>query len=181
MNQSQILNLDDFKYGLLFDVRRSIKYHDVRRAFYEIWHRVTNFVTILMAGSVIFELAKPGESPGWLVLLGVLAAFAAISDMVIGFSTKASKHSILRSEFCDLEREILSGDLSDETWGKHRIRRLDIEKDEPPVYKVLDGLCRNAILKSEGVKDAALFNNFNSWQILTQNIFLWENAKVVGR
>jgi hypothetical protein len=179
MNQSQILNLDDFQYGLLFDVRRSIKYHDVRRAFYECWHKFTNFVTILMAGSVIFELAKPGESPGWLVLLGVLAAFAAISDMVIGFSTKASRHSILRSEFCDLEREILSGDLSDETWGKHLIRRLDIEKDEPPVYKVLDGLCRNDILKSEGIKDAALFNTFNRWQILTKDIFLWENAKVV--
>ena len=148
MNQQQILSLDDFKYGLLFDVRRSIKYHDVRRGFYEWWHKFTNVVTILMAGSVLFDIAKDGSSAWWLTLLGVVAAVMAIFDMVVGYSARAAGHTLLRGEFCDLERQILVGDLSDATWKKHQIRRLDIEKDEPPIYKVLDGLCRNEILKA---------------------------------
>jgi hypothetical protein len=34
-----IEDMTDAQYGLLFDVRRSIRYHDRRRAFFETLHR----------------------------------------------------------------------------------------------------------------------------------------------
>ncbi|MCE1182898.1 MAG: hypothetical protein LWW81_11445, partial [Rhodocyclales bacterium] len=50
------------------------------------------------------------------------------------------------------EIDMVSGDDKPETWCKHQRKRLMIEKDEPPVYKVLDILCRNDLLQAEGYK-----------------------------
>lgn len=179
MNIQEQLELDDEKYGMLFDVRRSIRYHDRRRAFLEGWHRATNFLTILMAGSVLFDLAKAGDTASWMIAPSVAAALLAVADMVLGYAKQAAAHERFRSKFSDLEIQMLSGDAQDETWTKHQIQRLEIEKDEPPIYKVLDGLCRNEVLVSEGHSDDRLFNKFSWLQVSTQNYFRWENALVV--
>ena len=45
---------------------------------------------------------------------------------------------------------ILSGGDDAETWNKHRIDRLRIEQDEPPIFRALDSLCYNEVAKAEG-------------------------------
>ena len=45
---------------------------------------------------------------------------------------------------------ILSGGDDAETWNKHRVDRLRIEQDEPPIFRALDSLCYNEVAKAEG-------------------------------
>lgn len=170
--------LSDKQYELLFDVRRSLRYHDRRRAFYELLHQITSLMTILMAGSVLFDIAKSGETASWMVFLSTVAALLAAADMVVGYSRRANLHTDLRSRFADLEISILFGDLTDSTWRNHRKTRLSIEKDEPPVYVVLDSLCRNELLVAEGFDRKTNVDQFAKvswWQTVTSQLWRWEN------
>jgi hypothetical protein len=168
----KLCDLDDAQYGLLFDVWRSIRYHDRRRAFFEFVHRVTSALTILLAGGVIFELAGGNDTAWWLKAIGVLAAVLAAFDMVTGYSTRANLHAGLRVRFADLEIAMLSGGIDHETWEGYRRQRLQIERDEPPVYRALDLLCRNEVCRAEGIAPDVTLNR---WQRLTSQLYPWGN------
>lgn len=173
-------HLNDEHYGLLFDVRRSIRYHDRRRLFCLQLHHITSLLTILMAGSVLFDLAKGGETAIWLIVISTITALLAALDMVIGYSTYASLHSNLRERFTTLEIDMVTGNADPDTWMDYQKRRLLIEKDEPAVYKVLDLLCRNELLEAEGftrTQHALYFFNARFWHIWTSQLLHWENIK----
>jgi hypothetical protein len=168
----------DKQYGLLFDVRRSVRYHDRRRAFYEQMHHLTGVLTILMAGSVLFDLAKDGATAGWLVALSVMAAVLSAADMVLGYSRCAARHDDLRKRFADLEIAMLDGGTADPKWQEHHRLRLLIEKDEPAIYKIVDLLCRNELLVAERFtrkKNPEQFARISVWQRLTSQIWRWDN------
>jgi hypothetical protein len=148
----QIDRLDDTQYGLLFDTRRSARYHRRRQSFFENLHRVTCVLTILLSGGVLFEIAGAAGTALWLQCLGVFAALLATLDMVVGYSASASQHALLHSRWLELEMLMLKGDLSPATWEGYALRRLEIERDEPRVYRALDLLCYNEILASEGMR-----------------------------
>lgn len=178
MNLQDQLSLSDEQYGLLFDIRRSVRYHDRRRAFYEQLHHVTSLMTILMAGSVLFDLGKSGQTASWLMVLSVVAALLAAADMVIGYSRRATVHAGLRGRFADLEIAMLCGGKTDAEWEGYQRDRLLIEKDEPAVYKVLDLLCRNELLVAEGFtlqQHASQFARINWWQKLTSQLYRWDS------
>lgn len=164
--------LDDAQYGLLFDVRRSIRYHDRRRAFFERMHRVTGALTIILAGGVIFELAGTGSPALWLQVIAAGSAILAAMDIVVGYSSKANLHDGLRVRFVDLEISMLSGDLEHLTWQGHRQKRLEIEREEPPIYRALDLLCHNELCKAEGITPNATVGTFKQ---LTSQLFTWSN------
>jgi hypothetical protein len=172
------LELSDDNYGLLFDVRRSIRYHDRRVAFYERFHQITSLLTILMAGSVLFDLARPGETPGWLMTVAVVAALLAAFDMVVGYSRRATLHSQLRERFARLEIEIVIGPKDGDVWSKYVHERLLIEKDEPTPYHVVDALCRNEVLVAQGFtkkKDSDQFVQTKWYQRWTAHLFHWQD------
>lgn len=172
-------DLDDAQYGLLFDVRRSVRYHDRRRGFFDRLHRVTNVLTILMAGSVLYDLGKAGETAWWLVALSALAAVLAALDMVVGYSAWATRHHDLKNRFCALEIDMLSGDVAPATWQGYAVRRLKIERDEPPVYRALDLLCRDELLIAEGVtreRAPKEFSTLSGWQRWTSQVWHWADV-----
>lgn len=179
MNIDELRGLDHVKYQLLFDVRRSIRYHDRRRMFYERLHHITGFVTILMAGSVLFDLGENVNRTWWLVTLSIFAAILAATDMVIGYSRRASLHTTLRGKFADLEIDMLAGSIEDDAWQEHYRKRLIIEKDEPAVYKVLDLLCHNELLLADGHlhkdKESSDFVEINLWRRWTSQWCHWAN------
>lgn len=175
-----MMNIDAMshsQYGLLFDVRRSVRYHDRRRAFFERMHQVTAGLTILLAGSVLLDLAKPGESAGWLVALSAVAALLSVWDMVVGYAAKAGLHRDLKLRFGALEMALLAGDAEDATWNKHQLERLRIEQDEPPVFRALDLLCHNELMVAEGFgrphDKPAQFAKVGRWQRTTRHVFHW--------
>lgn len=174
----KLSTLNDAQFGLLFDVRRSIRYHDRRRAFFERLHQITGGLTVLLAGSVLFDLARPGDTPAWLSVLAVTAALLSAWDIVAGYASKATLHRDLKCRFVDLEIAIFSADMAETTWIAHRLKRLAIERDEPPIYRALDTLCHNDLMVAEGFDRKAAENHFaklNAWQRITRHIFHWAN------
>jgi hypothetical protein len=157
----------------LFDVRRSIRYHDRRRAFFERLHQVTGGLTVLLAGSVLFDLARPGETAAWLLMLAALAAALSAWDIVVGYARRAAAHGDLRRRFIALEMAMLAGDVSPATWAAHRHERLVIERDEPPIYRALDLLCHNELLRAEGVHAGEHRAPVGFLPRLTRHFFHW--------
>jgi hypothetical protein len=171
-------HLDDEQYGLLFDVRRSARYHDRRRAFFERMHQVTSGLTILLSGSVIFDLARPGDTPGWMLSIAIVAALLAAWDMVVGYSRMADRHRDLRARWCSLEIDMLKGGVTADEWSAYRVRRLEIEKDEPPIYRALDILCHNELLVADDhgkPGEPAGWFRLSAWQRATSQLFRWHN------
>lgn len=178
-----LARLDDTQYGLLFDIRRSIRYHDRRRAFFERLHRLTGALTIILAGGVLFELAGTGSPAVWLQCVGAVAAALAAVDMVVGYATHGNQHASLRARFIDLERAMLSAGNDAAAWEGFRQQRLAIERDEPPIYRALDLLCHNELCRAEGFtqdKHADQFARVGFLQSLTSNLLHWPNITPAG-
>ncbi|KJV08057.1 hypothetical protein [Methylocucumis oryzae] len=179
MNLKEQLNLSDENYNLLFDIRRSVRYHDRRKSFFYAIQNVVSFLSVIMAGVVIMDAVKQGITPYWMISVGVIAAILSALDLVIGFSKKADMHSKLREKFADLEIDIITGPPSGEIWLEYQKKRLVIEKDEPAIYFAIDGLCRNELLIADGfsrLNDACHFAKVNWLQRLSAHWFHWQNA-----
>jgi len=171
MNLSQ---MNDEQYGLLFDVRRSIRYHDRRRAFFERLHTITSVMTILLAGSVLYDFGKPGESAHWLLAMGVIAAVLSTFDMAVGYSRRADQHHGLKKRFIDLEESIITGAGTDEVWDGYKKKRLSIERDEPPIYRALDLLCHNEVAVADGHGDEHI-SRLSTMQRVTCQLLHWSD------
>ncbi|OGT19263.1 MAG: hypothetical protein A2342_02460 [Gallionellales bacterium RIFOXYB12_FULL_54_9] len=175
--------MNDKQYGLLFDVRRSVRYHDRRRSFFEQLHQITGGLTVLLSGSVLFDIARPGDSPSWLLAVSAIAAVLAAWDMVVGYAAKTSLHRDLKKRFAALEMDIVGGVESDETFAAYSLERLRIEQDEPPIYRALDLLCHNELLRAEGFRDkdkgVEHFSQVNFFQRLTRHFFHWADLAIV--
>lgn len=141
----QPADMSDAQWDLLFNIHRSIRYHDKRKAFFELLHRGTNVITILFAGNVLFMATHPdaGGDPGWLTAIALFGSILATIDLVIGYASRASLHSVLRQKFCDLEIAIRCTPEDNLDIAALTRQRLEIEKDEPSIYRALDLVCYN--------------------------------------
>ena len=133
---------------LLFGVRRSVRYHDRRRRFYEMWN------TITVAGAVIGGSAAVTTviadltvvSAFTAAVVAVLGAF----DLAVGTARCADRHGDLARQFIFLEREFPHGrDLEGDAYPELVRRRLEIEASEPPVLRLLDAMCHYEIVRSQ--------------------------------
>ncbi len=173
-----VAEMSDEQYGLLFDVRRSIRYLDRRRAFFNGLSRTNSFLTILLAGSVMIELAKDGGNPWWLVCIALVASLLSIADLVVGYASAAKQYDELKRRFGELEIAIRTGDSAEDTWRNHQRERLRIEQDEPPVFRALDLLCYQEICRADGMVDRANAIKISWWQRQTRHLFHWADLKL---
>ena len=132
---------------LLFGVRRSIRYHSRRQAFYETVDRGTNFALLLL-GSGTFALATEGRQ-AWILAIGFGVTSISSLKLVYAFGTKAAKHAQFVKDFTQLEKR-LCADNSDKTVSAVNQERLDLEVLEPPIRRILDVLCHNELLRAMG-------------------------------
>jgi hypothetical protein len=165
---------DDSKvFDLLFAVRRSIRYHGRRAAWFDDLHRVTNVMAILISGVVLVEIGG-GTVPGFIAVVAVVCAILAAFDMVLGYARQANAHRGLRDRFCELESKIISAGSADSlpTW---LVERSQIERDEPAPYRALDLLCHNETARSIGCTDPNDFTSITLWQRITCHLWRWSN------
>lgn len=139
------------KQELLFAVRRSVRYHSLRRQFFDRWHLRIKFLTVLFGTAAITTLVAQLGNTVQSVAVAVVAFFSAL-DLVARTSEKARLHSDLEKEFIGLRKEIIAvgeelnaGQL-DEFMGS----RLDIEAREPKVQGILNVICHNDIARAMG-------------------------------
>ena len=177
MTPKELGSLDDYAYELLFDVRRSVRYHDKRAAFFERCHRCTNVMAILMAGSVVFDIARPGDTPWWLLSLALAASIFSVMDLVSGFSKIAGLHRDLQRRFSELERQMITGPMEGDCWTQYHAERLRIEMDEPTPYRILDTVCHNELLHAQGFpRDSKHYVAVTWWQRATCQLWPWQGA-----
>jgi hypothetical protein len=153
----QIKDMSDDQWFLLFDIHRSIRYHDKRKAFFETLHRVTNVITIMFAGNVLWTAthSDAGNDPTWLTCIALFGSIIAAVDLVVGYAAKASTHNDLKRKFCDLEIEIRCKARDELDLSSISKQRLEIERDEPPIYRALDLICYNETVNAFFPKDEA--------------------------
>lgn len=169
--------MTDAQYALYFDVRRAIRYHDRRRAFFERMHQLTGVLTVLLAGSVLFDIARPGDNPAWLLALAAIAAILSAWDIVIGYAGRAGQHRDLKARFAALEIAIVASNADASTWQAHHTERLRIEQDEPPIYRALDLLCHNELMRADGhPSDSPHLASVPLYQRLTRHLIHWPDT-----
>ena len=140
---------------LLFDVRRSVRYHDRRQRFYQNVQNFAVFVVLLfsMATVATFGTVIGQVLPVWVKLLpAVLTSVLMGLTLVYRIGEKAWLHADLKRRFIELEQHLeqshatCNGQLIPEVTKK----RLEIETTEPPVLRVLDVLCHNELMRAMG-------------------------------
>lgn len=139
------------RYHVLFAARESVRYHDRRVAHFEWLHRLTDLLTILLAGIVAMELlgAKEELPPvHWFTkIVAGLGALMSAFDLLVGFARSADLHRSLKRRFIELEKRCI-GDFDAEAMVQER---LTIEADEPPIYRALQLLCTRELAIAENI------------------------------
>lgn len=175
MNEVTGNNCHDDYHALLFDVRRSVRYHNRRRRFYAAFHKSQVFLSLVLASATMMAFAGAigGEWPLWAKTLpaALVSVWAAV-DLVFGSVDKTWLHADLERQFIELERQLEAArhNPTAELIAEVTDRRLDIERQEPPVLRVLDTLCYNELLRAMGY-DAEKQVRVGFWQRLFANFF----------
>ena len=161
---------------LLFGIRRSIRYHSRRQAFYESTDRWTSFV-LLILGSGSVALTLQGHS-SLLLAAGTLVALISGLKLVFAVGQKASRHALLVRDFTRIERKLVA-DTSAEAVKSAGLERLEIEATEPPVLRVLDVICHNELLRAMGYDDPRERVKVSGFQRIAANFFDWREHTLV--
>lgn len=167
----RIDDLSEDMWELLVGVRVCIRYHDRRRHFFVTAHRFTAATGAIFGTAAMAALfGKVDQSLG--LAAAALVTSMSVIDLVIGFSESANLHRDLRRRFVELEQAIIA-DHDDARLGELQRRRLEIEKDEPPVRRALATLVQNEqILSDYPLADAAQYLvHVGWWQRLTAHLF----------
>ena len=148
----------------LFHVRRSVKYHDHRKRFFENALNVALFLamaagpTFLVLGLSLSsaEIQDPSaKGVDWLKY--VPALFTSIFTGAVLLSKAGSKANLydrLRARYIELRQDMeRTGDAcTRQDVAEFTARRLEIEVDEPPINRVVDAISHNQVCQSMGIR-----------------------------
>lgn len=142
----------DSLYTELFRVRRSARYHERRRSYFEGVNTAILGIQIAASSFALVSMLKTWlDAEAVVYLAGVVGLLAAV-NLVIGTQRKATSHTELTLRFRQLERDMLPHegnlDVEWETVDDFRQMRQSIEESEPPKLRVIDLLCRNELVMS---------------------------------
>lgn len=137
-------------YRTLFGARKSIRYHQRRRAWFEGVHTVAVTAQVIAGSSAV--AAVVGDAAALGAGLAAAAAVLAALDLTFGLSRRATVHASLAQQFAQLERDMVPHEHDESpaaaTATGFRQRRLEIEESEPPKLRVIDLLCHNELVTS---------------------------------
>lgn len=140
--------------GLIFDVRRSVRYHRRRQKFYTFMDNLTNFISLICGSSVIYAALSDDALKLWILYTAIAITAASAVNILLAFSQKARDHSNLANDFIALEIEMIEVDkevVTLEQLAELKKKRLRIEVKEPPILIVLDSICYNEQSRAVGL------------------------------
>jgi hypothetical protein len=152
---------------LLFGIRRSVRYHNRRRSFYDRLHKFNTIIAVVGGSAVIATILGEFGTP-WPLAFSVLVTISAAIDLALSSPQAARSHHDLSRKYFDIEKEMIACQSpSDQDLVGWTERRLTIEADEPPVLHVLNTICHNELCRALGYGDSVnltylqrLFSNF---------------------
>ncbi|MFM8332628.1 MAG: hypothetical protein ACKN9T_13140 [Candidatus Methylumidiphilus sp.] len=144
-------------HRLLFGVRRSIRYHQKRIAFYSFCNTITN-VLVLICSSAAFSLLLANRQDKISMYCSLFVTIITTVELIIGTTRKSVLHESLKRRFINLEQEIMNTEetKTKQKYTKFYKERLFIETDEPPPLRVLDAICHNELMRSMGYDKSGL-------------------------
>ena len=155
------------QWGMLWGVKRSIRYHAYRRRFWNNWHVITMVAAVFSAATSIATFGGfvgIADHPWLHPVLMVATATLLVLDAVLGFSSKSALHDMLKRRLVSLERMVERSDGSDEELDFIADERARIEDDEPDVLGVLNDICHNEELTAQGIDEGRLkIGWFQQW------------------
>ena len=124
---------------LLWGVRRSVRYHNRRRAWFERWHHGTLILAIVALSGVALNSVSHLIAPVGIVFLA--------TNVVCRFADRASDHKMFAANFRRLEHQLLPP-CTEKDLDRLHVERLEIETEEPPVKRLLDVQCHYELWKA---------------------------------
>lgn len=169
-NNSKITEEEkDKAYCLLFGIRRSVRYHNRRRQFFDRVGKLTDALTAIAGSGTIIAAVSQSFSNFSVYLAGTTAFFSVVNLI---FDTKGNSrlHHDLARQFINIEKNLVAPDLTAAQIQKAESDRLEIEAGEPPILRVLDLICHNELLRAIGrEKDGSVDIRF--WQSMFAQLF----------
>lgn len=145
-------------HPLLFGIRRSARYHNRRRRFFDNMHRLKTALSLLAGSAAMVAIMATTKNDNIALAASAIVTFVSTIDLVVGSTTRARLHADLARRFIDLERAItLAKDQNEADIQEWTAQRLLIEADEPPILRVLDILCQNELLLAMGYERTELY------------------------
>lgn len=169
------------RYELLFNVRRSRRYHLWR---VRLMQRLNAFRMLLFLASTSSVVA--GLFAGWadhyVKLLGAVSVLFASAEMVLRLGTRELQHRSFARQYVSLERDIVAKGhtLTDGDLDELEAAYLDIEIDEPPVLRMLNRLCHNEQIQADHGADAFKYLRPVPWIVAWWARF-WYQIPVMDR
>lgn len=132
---------------LRFDIDVLIRYHDRRRAYYDLVFRFINGITVLAgsAAAVTFwaylqqKVLGPGIGLAGALIITVLNAYSLVS----GITVRAREHDALYRRYVALEERIVRAGQDSNKLREWEGDFLLIERDELPIFRAIYVLCQN--------------------------------------
>lgn len=147
-------------HRLLFGVRRSVRYHNRRRMFFDGFGLFKSACTVILGSGTMVGILTSGGSAFTLLAAALITVLSAI-DLVVGTSKAARLHSDLARRFIELEKEFLPEKATTRAeLDRLEAARLTIEADEPPILRILDSVCHNELLRAMGYEDEVFLKIF---------------------
>lgn len=147
-------DLADRWHAMQFGVRRSIRYHQRRRGFFDRIDQFSNMLSLIFGSAAIYGILEKDFKSLALVASALVTVLAAI-NLVIGSAQRARAHSDFVRRYVELEKRMLAKPSEDE-YLKVAEERLGIEAEEPPVLHVLNSICHNETMRAMGYKKEEL-------------------------
>lgn len=140
-------------YEQLFGVRRSVRYHQRRRSYFESWHGCIAALQVVTGSSAVAALLAEGAALNAIgIYLTAVPPLLAAIDLVFGTTRRATLHAGLGRQFSQLEADMVAHEddresVTQEALADFKKRRLTIEADEPPKLRVVDLLSHNDLVR----------------------------------
>lgn len=147
-------DLEDRWHNTLFGVRRSIRYHQRRRAFFDRLDQLSNMLSVIFGSAAIYGILEQDYKALALIASALVTVLASI-NLVIGSAQRARAHSDFSRRYVELEKRML-GQPDESLLQQLSAERLSIEAEEPPVLHVLNAICHNETMRAMGYKKEEL-------------------------
>lgn len=160
---------------MLFGVRRSIRYHQRRRAFFDRLDQFSNMLSVIFGSAAIYGVLEKNALTVALVASGAVTVLASV-NLVVGSAQRARAHADFMRRYVELEK-LMSPPPSEECLLAVTQARLSIEAEEPPVLHVLNCICHNELMRAMGYKKSKLAK-IGWFQRLVSQIFDFRESSI---
>lgn len=146
------MDLDDEIWELRFHIARSIRYHDKKRAWFDVLNKVAQIIALVASSAAVINLIKEEANDEFALWFSAIAATATLVNLVMGSAAKFFTYSELKKRFVELDSKLDKLTASPTEAGIVALWQeiKAVEKDEPPISKILNIRAHNAAVDALG-------------------------------